>query len=35
LDGAVVEDEISKDAINYQILMEKLDQILESLNLDA
>lgn len=35
LDGAVVEDEFSKDAINYQILMEKLDRILESLNLDA
>lgn len=35
LDGAIAEDEFSKDAINYQILMEKLDQILESLNLDA
>ncbi|KAL4805862.1 hypothetical protein BDV18DRAFT_140017 [Aspergillus unguis] len=35
LDGEVAEDEFSKDAINYQILMEKLDQILESLNLDA
>ncbi|KAL4917731.1 hypothetical protein BDW62DRAFT_81658 [Aspergillus aurantiobrunneus] len=35
LDGEVADDEFTKDAINYQILMEKLDQILESLNLDA
>lgn len=35
LDGAVVEDEFSEDAMNYQILMEKLDALLENLNLDA
>ncbi|KAJ5595487.1 uncharacterized protein N7459_001695 [Penicillium hispanicum] len=35
LDGVVVEDEFSEDAMNYQILMEKLDTLLESLNLDA
>lgn len=35
LDGAVAEDEFSEDAMNYQILMEKLDALLEDLNLDA
>lgn len=35
LDGAVAEDEFSEDAMNYQILMEKLDTLLENLNLDA
>ncbi|KAL4924028.1 ankyrin repeat and BTB/POZ domain protein [Aspergillus undulatus] len=35
LDGELADDEFSKDAINYQILMEKLDHILESLDLDA
>ncbi|KAL2820048.1 hypothetical protein BJX63DRAFT_336412 [Aspergillus granulosus] len=35
LDGEIAGDEFTKDATNYQILMEKLDQILESLNLDA
>ncbi|PYH97644.1 hypothetical protein BO71DRAFT_114447 [Aspergillus ellipticus CBS 707.79] len=35
LDGEIVVDEFDKDAINYQILMEKLDRILEDLNLDA
>lgn len=35
LDGAVVEDEFDEDAMNYQILMEKLDALLEQLNLDA
>ncbi|KAL4746707.1 hypothetical protein BDW72DRAFT_207135 [Aspergillus terricola var. indicus] len=35
LDGKIADDELSRDAINYQILMEKLDRILESLNLDA
>lgn len=35
LDGAAVEDEFSEDAMNYQILMEKLDTLLERLNLDA
>ncbi|KAJ5180082.1 hypothetical protein N7492_003292 [Penicillium capsulatum] len=35
LDGAIAEDEFSEDAMNYQILMEKLDALLEQLNLDA
>ncbi|KAL4993367.1 hypothetical protein BDV10DRAFT_179336 [Aspergillus recurvatus] len=35
LDGEIADDELSRDAINYQILMEKLDRILDSLNLDA
>lgn len=35
LDGEVAVDEFDQDAINYQILMEKLDKILENLNLDA
>ncbi|KAJ5166200.1 uncharacterized protein N7482_004981 [Penicillium canariense] len=35
LDGALVEDEFDEDAMNYEILLEKLDALLESLNLDA
>ncbi|KKK16046.1 hypothetical protein AOCH_007047, partial [Aspergillus ochraceoroseus] len=35
LDGEIAVDEFTKDAINYRILMDKLDDILESLNLDA
>jgi hypothetical protein len=35
LDGAVVEDEFDEDAMNYQILLEKLDALLENLNLEA
>lgn len=35
LDGEITVDEFSKDAINYQILMEKLDTLLENLNLEA
>lgn len=35
LDGAVVEDEFSEDAMNYEILMGKLEALLEELNLDA
>lgn len=35
LDGEVAGDEFSKDAVNYQILMEKLDTLLENLNLEA
>lgn len=35
LDGKVVEDEFRSDAVNYQILMDKLDRLLEKLNLDA
>ncbi|KAA8643415.1 hypothetical protein EYZ11_007294 [Aspergillus tanneri] len=35
LDGEIAGDEFTKDAINYEILMAKLDKILENLNLDA
>ncbi|KAI2787193.1 hypothetical protein POX_f07556 [Penicillium oxalicum] len=35
LDGALVEDEFDEDAMNYQILLEKLDALLERLNLEA
>ncbi|KAJ5484799.1 hypothetical protein N7539_004787 [Penicillium diatomitis] len=35
LDGALVEDEFEQDAMNYQILLEKLDALLERLNLEA
>lgn len=35
LDGEFVADEFSQDAVNYQILMEKLDTLLENLNLEA
>ncbi|KAL3473489.1 hypothetical protein BJX99DRAFT_261276 [Aspergillus californicus] len=35
LDGEIAGDEFDKNETNYQILMEKLDQILENLNLDA
>ncbi|EAW08840.1 ankyrin repeat and BTB/POZ domain protein [Aspergillus clavatus NRRL 1] len=35
LDGEIVRDEFAKDAINYEILMEKLDSLLEKLNLEA
>lgn len=35
LDGALVVDEFSEDAMNYEILLEKLDDLLESLNLEA
>lgn len=35
LDGVVVEDEFDKDAINYRILLDKLDRLLERLDLDA
>ncbi|OQE42131.1 hypothetical protein PENCOP_c004G06064 [Penicillium coprophilum] len=35
LDGAVVEDEFSEDAMNYEILLEKLDNLLDRLNLEA
>lgn len=35
LDGDIVEDEFDSDAINYKILLEKLDRLLEKLNLDA
>lgn len=35
IDGQIAGDEFSKDAMNYQILMQKLDSLLENLNLDA
>ncbi|AEO54713.1 hypothetical protein MYCTH_2297574 [Thermothelomyces thermophilus ATCC 42464] len=35
LNGEVVEDEFASDAINYQILLEKIDRMLERLKLDA
>ncbi|KAG2418972.1 hypothetical protein HFD88_002075 [Aspergillus terreus] len=35
LNGDIAVDEFDKDAMNYEILMEKLDRILENLNLDA
>ncbi|KAI7968614.1 hypothetical protein EIK77_006633 [Talaromyces pinophilus] len=35
LDGAIVEDEFDQDAMNYRILLDKLDRLLERLNLDA
>ncbi|KAL5339628.1 hypothetical protein BJX70DRAFT_150504 [Aspergillus crustosus] len=35
LNGEIVEDESTRDAANYEILMDKLNQILESLSLDA
>lgn len=35
LDGKLVDDEFSSDAINYQILLQKIDVMLEKLKLDA
>lgn len=35
LDGATAEDEFASDAINYQILLGKIDAMLERLKLDA
>jgi ankyrin repeat/BTB/POZ domain-containing protein 1 len=35
LDGALVVDEFSEDAMNYEFLLEKLDDLLERLNLEA
>ncbi|KAI1452212.1 hypothetical protein F4805DRAFT_448344 [Annulohypoxylon moriforme] len=35
LDGELVEDEFASDAINYQLLLQKIDTILENLKLDA
>lgn len=35
LDGALVEDEFTSDAINYQVLLQKIDMMLEELKLDA
>lgn len=35
LDGEIVGDEFSQEAMNYQILLAKLDKLLERLGLDA
>ncbi|KAJ4355969.1 uncharacterized protein N0V89_003994 [Didymosphaeria variabile] len=35
LDGEVAGDEFAQDAMNYQILLAKIDQLLENLDLDA
>ncbi|KAI0850732.1 hypothetical protein F5Y00DRAFT_27778 [Daldinia vernicosa] len=35
LDGELVEDEFASDAINYQLLLQKIDRMLERLKLDA
>ncbi|WEW61417.1 hypothetical protein PRK78_006907 [Emydomyces testavorans] len=35
LDGAIAGDEFARDAVNYQILLNKLDRLLEKLDLDA
>jgi ankyrin repeat/BTB/POZ domain-containing protein 1 len=35
LDGEEVGDEFAQDAMNYQILLGKIDTLLERLNLDA
>jgi hypothetical protein len=35
LNGEVVEDEFASDAVNYQILLEKIDRMLERLELGA
>lgn len=35
LDGDLAGDEFAADAINYQILLEKIDRLLEKLKLDA
>lgn len=35
LDGELVDDEFSQDAINYQILLQKIDGMLKKLKLDA
>lgn len=35
LDGDIAGDEFAADAINYQVLLEKVDRLLEKLKLDA
>ncbi|KAI0010432.1 hypothetical protein F4779DRAFT_577520 [Xylariaceae sp. FL0662B] len=35
LDGELVEDEFASDAVNYQILLQKIDTMLDKLKLDA
>jgi ankyrin repeat/BTB/POZ domain-containing protein 1 len=35
LDGEIAGDEFAQDAMNYQILLGKIDQLLEELTLEA
>jgi hypothetical protein len=35
LDGEIAGDEFAADAVNYQILLGKIDKLLETLKLDA
>ena len=35
LDGEVAGDELEQDSLNYQILLGKIDNLLDSLKLDA
>lgn len=35
LDGEIAGDEFASDAINYQVLLNKIDELLEKLKLDA
>lgn len=35
LDGEIAGDEFAQDALNYQILLGKIDKLLEDLKLDA
>lgn len=35
LDGEIAGDEFAQDALNYQILLGKIDTLLEGLDLDA
>lgn len=35
LDGEIAGDEFASDAINYKVLLRKIDALLERLNLDA
>lgn len=35
LDGEIAGDEFAADAINYQVLLEKIDALLDKLKLDA
>lgn len=35
LDGEIAGDEFAQDAINYQILLGKIDKLLDNLKLDA
>lgn len=35
LDGEIAGDEFAADAINYQVLLEKIERLLEKLKLDA